>query len=98
VLCGDSQFTQFKNYPVFKWFSAARTEKTRALREDIFLYNYSPGEFRFMADIARKHNVTRAAVSKAYRQMIKLGPIRSNFRGNRRIAKNNEISTAKKAA
>lgn len=87
VLRGDPQFAQFKNHPFFKWFCAARTEKTRSLREDVLLHHCSPVEFRSLADIARKHNVTRAAVSKAYRQLVKFWPARSNFRGNRSRAK-----------
>jgi hypothetical protein len=81
ALHGDSEFTKFKNYPVFEWVCTARTEKARALREDVALHSYRPGEFRSMADIARKHDVTRAAVSKAYRQMMELEPVPSNSRG-----------------
>jgi excisionase family DNA binding protein len=86
ALHGDPEFNQFMNYPVFKWFCAARTEKARAMREDIFQHSYSPGEYRSMADIARKHHVTRAAVSKAYLQMKALEKVPSNSRGNRRKA------------
>src|SRR4029077_5743400 len=76
ALRSDSQFTQFKNYPVFEWVCTARTERARALREDVVLYRHNPGavEFKNLSDIARKHDVTRAAVSKAYRQVKLLSP------------------------
>ena len=98
ALHNDSQFAKFKNYPVFEWICAARKEKARALREDVALHSYCPGEFRSMADIAWRHRVTRAAVSKTYRQMMKFETVPSNFRGNRRRAENDERCGASKLA
>jgi hypothetical protein len=72
ALQSDPAFRKFKNHPVLKWICTARTQKARDLRQDVALYQYSRGKggFSSLSDIARKHNVTRAAASKAYRQML----------------------------
>lgn len=83
ILRADPKFTKFKNHPLFQWFCSGRTQRVQALRQDIAVYSFNPSasQFRSLADIARKHGVTRAATSKAYRQMMSLSKDLANARG-----------------
>jgi transposase-like protein len=84
----DPEFRQFRCFPLFEWFSSARTHRSHELRESVFLYAFQPGGrlFDSMTEIAKKHEVTRSAVSKVFRQMIRIPGVPAIARGRKRTS------------
>jgi transposase-like protein len=74
VLRSSKSFMAFKVMPLVEWAASARTEKSFYMRCAIaeFKHTRNPERFRSLTDIARRFEVTLAAVSKTWRQMPKL--------------------------